>query len=235
MKHDAITNDAGGVWAKLWRGNALEEAPPAGEHATPTLVWTGWADAGEPEREVFEPGFVWQGSVWDRLGEHLDGANAIIRPHARHVVGDVNALRAWQGARERAGLDQASAGHTGVVLEPAALFTPAMVAEADTHLDRIALGAGNVRMIRAVVASNATPVSCAWGEELAPAGLGAGVLPAELVAACCVTIAAAHGVPVVLRDGAFEADRSLVLGVAGRYSESTHAGGLPAGPGSPHA
>lgn len=228
LQQDAITDDSGGVWARLWRGNPLEATPPAADDAEPCVAWTGWTGVGEPEREVFEPGFVWQEAVWDRLGDRLSGAGLMIRPHARHVVGDVNALRAWQ-TKHGTGPDQA-----GVVLEPAALFTPAMVKQADSHLDRIALGARNIGNVRAVVVSNASLTACDWGEELEPTGLGGGALPAELVAACCVVTASAHGVPVVLRDGSYEADASAVSAAAGRYS-GAHAGGRPVEPGSTHA
>lgn len=117
----------------VWHGNLLEEAPPAG----PLVSWSGWA--GE------QPGLT--GGVWsaafetwgpagraafDKRIDALAGRTdrVLIRPHARHVVSDIPSVATL--ARRFEG------GSVGVLLEPAALFTPEMLPDADEHLERIA-------------------------------------------------------------------------------------------------
>lgn len=66
----------------------------------------------------------------DRLGPEMDrtGGRILFRPHARHVLCDVQRCRVF--------LSEWSGGPFGLLLDPAALLEPAMLSTAQDHLER---------------------------------------------------------------------------------------------------
>lgn len=104
------------------------------------VIRTGWLDGPEtPTDGVFFAGFrTWTQAGRDRydavLPDLCTQANAVRReiwlwPHARHVLGDAQRVlaeaRSWDDATP-----------LRVLLEPAALLTPAMLDAAEDHLHR---------------------------------------------------------------------------------------------------
>ncbi|MEM9063899.1 MAG: hypothetical protein AAGB51_00250 [Planctomycetota bacterium] len=118
----------------VWHGNLLDGPPPGDQ---PVVCWSGWA--GDQPRAMDR---VWSASfeTWgpagiasrdEAIGElAASRREVLIRPHARHALSDTPGVATV--ARDQGG------SRLGVLLEPAALFTPEMLRDADEHIERMA-------------------------------------------------------------------------------------------------
>jgi len=155
-----------------------------GARATP-VVWSGTLGAGL--FEVHLP--TWGPEAWAALGRWCDGVRSeldgagrrvLLRPHARHVLSDVQ--RCVRFFDERAGQP------FGLALEPSALFEPSMLETADDHLTRIFTFLGPRAAV--LIRTDAAPGVDA-ADPMSRPPLGKGVLNAALYSA----LAADHQPP----------------------------------------
>ena len=98
------------------------------------IFWSGTLadDLNEPHPyNWMEPG---RAALAERLTSVDDAVrkSILLRPHARHVLSDMPSVRRWLDERDDDGIDA-----PGIALEPAALFEPGMIADAEDHLIRI--------------------------------------------------------------------------------------------------
>jgi hypothetical protein len=95
------------------------------------VCWSGWLDEAKPDEGWFErSAAAWlpsSGSARDAVIAKVIECEAILRPHARHLVSDVPACLNLVRQHPEAKL----------LIEPAAFFEPSMVATSDEHLVRI--------------------------------------------------------------------------------------------------
>ncbi|MCW5753462.1 MAG: hypothetical protein KIT24_02000 [Phycisphaeraceae bacterium] len=177
-------------WGLFSTHNLLAGAVPALPQIGITcriVAWSGWLpEDASPEQGVFFPGHsTWMGAGWAGLvevcrwlGPALEerGMRLCLRPHARHVLSDASSCLKFVREEETLPVD--------VVLEPAALLTHAMLAEAKTHLERIVGALGAHARVVGILASNVEVVTLEdRGPELRTTPLMSGVLDPEWVAA----------------------------------------------------
>ncbi|MEM9558747.1 MAG: hypothetical protein AAF995_00445 [Planctomycetota bacterium] len=212
-----LTDQGGTLVAVASGANLLDDAFDAkqasgvGPADLPLVVRTGWLG----ERHGIGSGeHVWTAhpAQWlsgareqfdvavDALLEALGDRPLWLWPHARHVLSDGPSTRRWLEARAEV---RPGARGLGVLLEPTALLTEAMIAEREEHLDRVVQTAEvspPVReAIRGVVARG---VRAFEGEEAGLIELGAcaqsdGLVEPERVNATARRIADLAGVPIV--------------------------------------
>jgi hypothetical protein len=126
---------------------------------------------GERDGEWFErvPGqfLPSSGVVRERVLSVLDafGGEALVRPHARHLVSDVPGSLALV-RRERP---------LGLVIEPAALFEPGMIEAAADHFERMGTALGS--LARVWVVSDVRRAERGGEPWCEPVELGLGALP----------------------------------------------------------
>lgn len=112
-------------FARIAHANFLSD-PPRGVYDSPTIIWSGTpsADLFERDPRAFAP------SAWEQFLRNCDAIqerNAIwFRPHARHVLSDVQ--RIVRFIAERPGF--------GVALDPARLLESSMLDRAADHYRR---------------------------------------------------------------------------------------------------
>lgn len=184
----------------------------------PLVCWSGWT--GETCFAV-DPR-AWSVGAWKNLESACEavqarlapkhggdapanaGASIWLRPHARHVLSD--SIRCERFMQHLGG---SGGGRIGIVAEPAALFTRAMLVHASDHLERSAHSAARWSGLRAVLASNVVEPSSGAPDELSGTGafdngsafdLGPtdmGLIAPAPLRAVAREIAAANGVPCV--------------------------------------
>lgn len=112
-------------FARIAHANFLSD-PPRGVHDSPTIIWSGTPSAGLFERDprAFAP------SAWEQFLRNCDAIqerSAIwFRPHARHVLSDVQ--RIVRFIADRPGF--------GVALDPVRLLESSMLDRAADHYRR---------------------------------------------------------------------------------------------------
>ncbi len=98
------------------------------------VVWSGSLADDPFARDLA----TWGPRGWSALNDWCDaiapplaaaGRRVLLRPHARHVLSDVQRCLRF--------LDQRAGAPFALALEPAALFEPTMLSHADDHLTRI--------------------------------------------------------------------------------------------------
>jgi len=122
------------------------------------------------------------------------------RPHHRHVLGDVHASVKF--LRDRAG------GPFEVLLSPADLLAPSMLAQAEDHLTRMFAHLGPVAAA-VLLADCATTSETGENGLLGMSRLGEGVLPMPLLSRLIAEFVPAE-TPIVLLPGAVETQRQAV-------------------------
>lgn len=158
--------------AVVGRGNLLHwDQPVAGfrrhrRWIAPSGSLAATMDEAEPRNWLGE-GFASLRQWCDRLATMLDenavAAELWLVPHARHILNDVQSVRAFLRERE-------SDARFGVALAPADLFEPGMVRHALDHFERILDAAAT--QAAAVIVSDATPMPDGQSLRLCPLGLG---------------------------------------------------------------
>jgi len=128
------------------------------------------------------------------------GRTLCFRPHHRHVLGDVHASVKF--LRDRA------SGPFEVLLSPADLLAPSMLAQAEDHLTRMFAHLGPVAA--AVLLADCAP-NAETGENglLSMSRLGEGALPMPLLSRLIAEFVPAE-TPIVLLPGAVEHQRQAV-------------------------
>lgn len=138
------------------------------------VVWSG--TLAESLFDVHLP--TWGPEAWTALGRWCDGVRSelsragrrvLLRPHARHVLSDVQRCVRF--------LDERSDEPVGIALEPSALFEPSMLDDADDHLTRIFTFLAPRASVLIVTDAAAGPDDAA---PMQRPPLGRGVLNAEL-------------------------------------------------------
>ncbi|MGQ0629238.1 MAG: hypothetical protein ACT4PL_14195 [Phycisphaerales bacterium] len=188
-----------GVWGLgtpvLSERFALPEAASRGERV---VAWTGSASGGCGS-DLFgpEPG-TWSGRGWRALAARLPevlaecrnrGLGLWLRPHHRHVVSDAPSIR-------KVLAEFGGDGTLAVLVEPAGLISPGMMALATDHLNRLGELLAGIGSATGVVESS---VRLAEGKEDVfelcdlddPAG--GGVLPEEPLKRALASMLAADG------------------------------------------
>lgn len=98
------------------------------------IIWTGWTGETEFDFDLRS----WSKASWEALVSFCDhfeqakkpaGTRLLLRPHARHVLSDVQRIESFFGAR--------AGGSIGLLLDPASLIEPAMLPRLPDHLRRI--------------------------------------------------------------------------------------------------
>lgn len=129
-----VPSGAGTPFAGVIEANPLERPPPVPAEAPGGRIVTasGWLGGGDGAdfRTWSRPGWDALHAMCDAVTPELAraGLTLLLTPRAGHVLGDVQSARTWLG--ERAGEP------VGLLLDPAALLTDAMVADAADHLER---------------------------------------------------------------------------------------------------
>lgn len=141
----------------VWAGNIFSDAPEPQPNQT-LIAWSGWFDdQADPQSGVFhhDPR-TWTAIGWEtleaRLAEILPmfeaaGTRLLLRPHVRHVISDAPAIRRVLGLFETSAL--------GILLEPAAMLTAGMAADARDHLTRILEALARHERVAAVLMTGA--------------------------------------------------------------------------------
>lgn len=164
--------------ANIFSDRSEPQAPSQPEQTT--VVWSGWFDdQARPEAGVFhhDPR-TWTALGWEtleaRLAEVLPmfeaaDARLLLRPHVRHVISDAPSIRRILGKFETPAL--------GILLEPAAMLTAAMAADARDHLTRMLEALAHHERVAAILLTGAQRPDPHHDEEtLIPAPLTTGVL-----------------------------------------------------------
>lgn len=132
---DAATGEQWGIWHDhSFMTNTGLEAGASGNH----VMWSGGLDRDEPfarDPRLWSPAIL--DDLRSRLRECLDrspGIRLLLRPHARHVLADLN--RCVSFARDLC-TDPAMHSRIGFALDPAALFEPSMLPTQSDYLERI--------------------------------------------------------------------------------------------------
>lgn len=175
-------------WSTVAAFNMLARVIPElpSEPITPTLMaWSGWLPEDHlPDAGAFAPasstwmgpGLTRLGAVCDRLAPKLEQAQLRLAlvPHARHVLSDPPSIRSFFKDRP--------AGPIGLVLEPSALLTEPMLADAQDHLTRIYESLADLDALLGVILTNVEPIASALG-ELGPVPIHRGVIDPDLICA----------------------------------------------------
>lgn len=204
-RSSVVLLDDGGVRVVLVDGNPLSRAGAAVPTALATPVLAMRSGAFEPESDdelgrAEAARRTWSGrdrfgDAWSVLVDEVRavGARVWVHPRAGDVIGDVPALRWIAGG----GVVD------GIVLEPAALMTPSMLGQAESHVARMLDAFESSSVPRVTLLTNVSEGSAGWCR----ARLGEGVIdPAVLVDAARRTVG-----PVCVLDG--DAERLTGRGV----------------------
>jgi sugar phosphate isomerase/epimerase len=200
----------GAAWAAAGSSNILtddgvEELLRAIPVSGGLVAWSGWMGDGPGERDFR----TWSAEGWARLEAACDrvvpslaahGVELLLRPHSAHVLSDVpSCLRFF---RQREG--QA----VGLLLDPEAMLTPAMVGDAPDRLERILWALGPQEWTRAVVVSSAEN-SAANDDAIVHSPLGTGAIDAGVIAGLVRRLVPPE-LPRVLVGGDFERQAELL-------------------------
>jgi hypothetical protein len=128
------------------------------------------------------------------------GRTLCLRPHHRHVLGDVHA--SVKLLRDRAG------GPFEVLLSPGDLLAPSMLGQAEDHLARMFAHLGPIAA-GVLLFDVATTAESAETGLLQHRRLGEGLLPMPLVASLLAEHVPAE-TPLILLPGALDEQRSLL-------------------------
>jgi hypothetical protein len=172
---------AGNPLADGW---TLPEQPEAGR----LILFSGWL--AEPIGQgLFSNSF----QTWGPTGraafrafiERMSNAGALgppgagtlcFRPHARHVLADPTTCLSFLRAHE-----QDEPRRFELLLDPVAMLTPDMLADAEDHLVRTFVALGDRADVPALLLSNAEVVEVAGSTEFRACPLDSGVLDADLL------------------------------------------------------
>lgn len=201
------TQGAASAFAAFVEGNPLSEGWVIdAELPTRRIVsWSGTVAGGLFEDDPR----TWMRPGQERFAAFLDGiAPALeahrrtlcLRPHHRHAMGDVHACARL--VRERAG------GPFEVLLSPADMMAPSMLAQAEDHLARMFAHLGPAAAAVLLADAVETPETGETG-LLAPVRFGEGRLPHALVAQLLADHVPAE-TPVILLPGAVDAQRAAL-------------------------
>lgn len=202
-----LADGDGDPFAAVLDGNPLGPGwslPPA--PCRRVVVWSGrlgaddedrapgvrtWGRAG---REAFE-------GLCDRLAETARprGVTVLLRPHARHVLSDTPSCAAFLRRRAGDGL--------GLLLDPASMLTPSMLAHGAEHVARIVGDLASMIGVGAVLLANVERTG-PGNDDLRLAPLTRGELDAPPLAAAARGVP--PGVPVVLVDEELDAQITLL-------------------------
>jgi hypothetical protein len=201
-----------------WLENVTRGARGACEARGGRLVlYSGWLGGGaRPQDGIFprhdEDHRTWMpqahialDQAWAHLREESAerGITVLLRPHARHVLSDPHSCLAFLRRQEG---EPAKAGGLGLIPDPAALLTEAMLPRAEDHLRRAFETLGGHPRTAAVILSNVQPAS----GDLCPAPLHRGVVDPRAIAALARRHAA--GVPWVILNDDVEAQLAMLRG-----------------------
>lgn len=173
--------EGGALWARMCPENILRQEGVAAVAQAPrgerTIAWSGWMGESSGDRDFR----TWAPEAWARLDAACDrlipelrdrGAELILRPHSAHVLSDVPSCLHFLRKREGQGV--------GLLLDPVAMLTGAMLTDAADYLERILWALGSLEPTRAVVVSGAA-ASVEDRESLVHAPLGTGSIDAALI------------------------------------------------------
>ncbi len=186
----------GGEPLAQWREeNPLAHVPALAPEAPASVLalWSGWIPSTADPRATGI--HTWTGQGWsqfaslcDRLRPRLTelGRSVLFRPHASHVLSDPRSCLTFFNERDTPTL--------GLLLDPVAMLTPSMLADAPDHLDRILGTLVSHPATRAVILTDAAP---SGEDRLSQVPLGRGELPPALIARIAQRASDA-GLPIVL-------------------------------------
>ncbi len=172
---------------------AAEDGEPASP-ADPSVSFRTFTPEGRGRYEA----------ALDQLVARAGETRVVLRPTAASFLSDIPSVRAearrWGGEAKYAGLE--------LLVDPAALFTPAMLGNAEDHLRRMTEGLLGVERVWAVLVTDAKPVGPGPEVRLEACPVGDGSLPVESLAGFA-RAAAGLGLPVAVlaEDAAGQAGR----------------------------
>jgi hypothetical protein len=200
----------GAPWAAVTQTNLLGD--PVFPRAERVVAWSGWLDpAARPERGQFARDFrIWMSEGWTGLEHACDAvlpalgqqrSQLLLRPHSRLVLSDPQSCVSFFRARANQPIR--------LLLDAAAMLTPAMLPTVEDHLARIFQALGPHPAAAAVLLASVRPGSTEDDDLLAPVPLHRGLVDPGLIlgawrAACPPEL------PVVLLEAEFEAQAELL-------------------------
>ncbi len=196
LEHSLIEPLEGGAPLARWYGrNPIAHEPVLPPDLPPRrlAMWSGWIEGveggAEPALETWTgPGWAALLSMCDRLAPTLieQGQTLLLRPHAAHVLSDPRSCLTFLNAR--------ADGVFHLLLDPVAMLTSSMLADASDHLDRIMGTLAGRPETEAIVLSDARPLSPRRIEQVP---LGQGDLPTGLISRL-IERASETGLPLVV-------------------------------------
>ena len=196
------TGRAGGPapppWAVVMDGNPLVQLPamPAGPAGARVALRSGWLGDEDPAEGGAPDARMWTSAAWGALDAMCDRLRAAaaerglipcLWPRAGHVLSDPQGCLTFLRRREASGRSDME-----LLLEPCAMLTASMLANAEDHLSRAFEALGGHPSVTAVMLSNLRAPERGDG-PLLPAPLHRGAIDAAVIA----RLAAAH-VPVTV-------------------------------------
>lgn len=161
---------------------AAEEDEPASP-ADPSVSFRTFTQEGRGRYEA----------ALDQVVERAGPTRVVLRPTAASFLSDIPSVRAearrWGGDARYAGLS--------LLVDPAALFTPEMLSNAEDHLRRMTEGLLGVERVWAVLVTDTTPLGPGPEMRLGACPVGEGSLPIGSLRAFA-RAAAGLGVPIAL-------------------------------------
>ncbi|MBL8746579.1 MAG: hypothetical protein JNK58_09525 [Phycisphaerae bacterium] len=182
--------DGGVAWAVLRPDNVLADGWSGFETPASDVAVVAWSGTTGGELFASDPR-CFGASAWERFGGACDamarrGPRVIFRPHARHVLSDVQRVVKFRADRPR--------DRFGVALDASMLLEPSMLAHAADHYRRAFEALGP---IADVVWLTGAAAPADEESSVRPAPLGEGVVPGELIVGLWRDHCAA-GTPIVL-------------------------------------
>jgi hypothetical protein len=209
----AITTADGEIFAAIEQANLAHAAPPlpTPQAALRRIVcWSGWpGDDAPPGSGTFPRDFrTWTPAgraalasackTW-RTALSPRGVQLCLRPHARHILSDVQGTLAFLRSHPDLHL----------VLDPASLFAASMLQRAEDHLARIFESLGSHRTTVALLLANVERCDPDDPDALRPAPLRRGLIDPALI----LRLWREHippTLPVALLDAEFQAQAALL-------------------------
>ncbi len=210
----SVLRDGNGVEvARLVPGNLIGGIETGGLERV--VISPGWLAAEDDEpaspadpsvsfRTFTQEGRGRYEAALDQLVERAGQTRFVLRPTAASFLSDIPSVRAearrWGGDARFASL--------GLLVDPAALFTPEMLTNAEDHLRRMTEGLLGVERVWAVLVTDVTPVGPGPEVRLGACPVGEGSLAIEALRAFA-RAAAGLGLPIAVlaEDAAGQARR----------------------------
>lgn len=164
-----VDPSAGLCVARVCDANPLAPIEPMQPSDLPVIRWSGWiADEASPADPSLR---TWLGEGWLHLLAWLerresqgpgDLAPLWLRPHHGHVLSDVPSIGRWIKTLPQHVVDskaeyQNVPPRIGLVIDPAALLAPAMLADAADHVQRMIDAFAGMPLVRCWWLAGTTP------------------------------------------------------------------------------